>query len=59
VYFDKAGWVDTPVYRRDQLPVDFEISGPAIVEQTDTTSLLPPGTRARVDASLNLICAVE
>jgi len=59
VYFDKVGWVDTPVYRRDQLPVDFEISGPAIVEQTDTTSLLPPGTRARVDASLNLICAVE
>jgi N-methylhydantoinase A len=59
VYFDKAGWIDTPIFRRDQLPIDFEISGPAIVEQTDTTSLLPPGTRARVDSSFNLICAVE
>jgi N-methylhydantoinase A len=59
VYFDKYGWLDTPIFQRDQLPVDFEISGPAIVEQTDTTSLLPPKTRATVDASLNLICAVE
>jgi N-methylhydantoinase A len=59
VYFDRAGWIDTPIFRRDELPIDFEISGPAIVEQTDTTSLLPPGTRARVDSSFNLICAVE
>ena len=59
VYFDKEGWVETPIFRREQLPIDFEISGPAIVEQTDTTSLLTPGTRARVDASLSLICAVE
>jgi N-methylhydantoinase A len=59
VYFDKEGWVETPIFRREQLPIDFEISGPAIVEQTDTTSLLPPGTRARVDPSLSFICAVE
>ena len=59
VYFNKSGWLDTPIFHRDQLPIDFEISGPAIVEQTDTTSLLPPGTRARVDASFNLVCAVE
>ena len=30
-------------------------AGPAIVEQMDATTLVPPGTTARVDAYLNLI----
>ncbi len=50
-----TGYQDTPVYRRDGLPVDFRFTGPAIVEQADTTTLLYPGHSARVDAFGNLL----
>ena len=40
------GWYDTPVYWRDHLPLDFVLHGPAIIEQMDTTLLVPPRDRA-------------
>ncbi|RBI76905.1 hydantoinase/oxoprolinase family protein [Roseovarius sp. TE539] len=40
------GWYDTPVYWRDHLPLDFDLHGPAIIEQMDTTLLVPPRDRA-------------
>ena len=45
----------TPVYARDSLRPGNRFAGPAIVEQMDATTLVPPGTTARVDAYLNLI----
>ncbi len=55
--FDEAeGWVEAPVYERTTLPAGFEIPGPAIVEQLDSTTLLVPGSHARVDERFNLIC---
>ena len=39
--------VTAAIYDRAQLAVDAEISGPAIIEQTDTTTLVMPGWRAR------------
>jgi N-methylhydantoinase A len=33
--------------------------GPAVVEQPDTTSVLPPGTHCRVDEYNNLIIQVD
>jgi len=30
------------------------IEGPAIIEQMDTTTVIPPQFKARVDAALNL-----
>jgi N-methylhydantoinase A len=60
VYFDEVGdFTDTPVYRRDRLGADATIDGPAIVEQADTTILIPPGARARTDAAMNLVIAVN
>ncbi|MEA2197459.1 MAG: N-methylhydantoinase [Solirubrobacteraceae bacterium] len=60
VYFDEVGdFTDTPVYRRDRLGADATIDGPAIVEQADTTILIPPGARARTDAGMNLVIAVD
>lgn len=60
VYFDEtAGFVATPIYLRSQIPVEAVIDGPAIVEQMDTTVLIPPGSRARVDERLNLVIDVE
>ncbi|HYB44645.1 MAG TPA: hydantoinase/oxoprolinase family protein [Candidatus Methylomirabilis sp.] len=52
-WFDGA-WHDTPVYRREQLGVGVELTGPAIVEQLDTTTVVEPGDRVRVDALGNL-----
>lgn len=57
VYFD-GKWVETPIYERDQLSVGARISGPAIVEQDDTTVLLDPGTITEVDAWANLVVSV-
>ena len=55
--FDETqGWVEAAVYQRTALPAGFEIPGPAIVEQLDSTTLLVPGSRARVDERFNLIC---
>lgn len=58
VRFEGAGWVDTPVFRREDLPAGFTIQGPAIIEQADTTTLLDARSGARVDEHLSLICQV-
>ena len=50
----KAG-VDAAVYDRAALRVDDTIEGPAIVEQDDTTTLVTPGWRGRVDRLGNLV----
>ena len=59
VYFDatddaRGGYVDCPVFDRAQMISGDTIAGPAIVEQMDTTTVIPPGFHARVDAALNL-----
>ena len=54
VRFD-ADWHDTPVYRRDHLPEDAAFTGPAIVEQMDTTVVIEPGDRVAQDADGNLV----
>ncbi|HEY2815815.1 MAG TPA: hydantoinase/oxoprolinase family protein, partial [Casimicrobiaceae bacterium] len=57
VYFD-GEWHDTPVLARESLATGDQISGPAIIEQLDATTVLDPGDRARVDALGNLIIAI-
>ncbi len=34
--------IDTPIYWRDHLPEDLSLNGPAIIEQSDSTVLIPP-----------------
>ena len=46
---------DTPIYWRDHLPLDVTLNGPAIIEQMDTTILIPPGDRAEGGADGNII----
>ena len=59
VYFDESGdYVDTAVYDRDALSAGDEFNGPAIVEQTDSTTVIHPGQRARIDELGNLLIAV-
>ena len=52
------GWRDTPVYWRDHLPLDLHLSGPAIIEQMDTTIVVDPGCTIRSDTDGNLIVEV-
>ena len=40
---------DCPVYRRDSLPIDLEIPGPAVIEEYGSNTLVPPGWTARRD----------
>jgi N-methylhydantoinase A len=58
VYFD-GRWHRTPVYQREQFPAGAEITGPAIVQQLDSTTVIDPGARARVDALSNLVITVN
>jgi N-methylhydantoinase A len=55
VWFDADAGVDTPVYERADLPAGFSLKGPAVVEQVDSTVVIPPGTTASVDKYLNII----
>ncbi len=49
VFFGDTGWVITPIYRREDLRPGAEIEGPAVIEASDSTILVPPGHRASVD----------
>jgi len=53
-YFAPGGFVATSIYDRARLPLGSQVPGPAIVEQADTTTVIPPGYAAAVDASGNL-----
>ena len=59
VWFERADPVDTPVYMRDTLSAGLRFEGPAIVEQLDSTTVVPPGAGVEIDRFLNLIITVE
>ena len=52
-WFD-GRFVDTPVYDRYALRPGDRIDGPAIVEEREATTIVPPGDKLAVDATLNL-----
>jgi len=59
VFFAADAPTDTAVYDRDRLDVGASFAGPAIVEQFDATTVVPPGWRACVDRYGNLILERE
>ncbi|VTU25617.1 Acetophenone carboxylase gamma subunit [Variovorax sp. PBL-H6] len=48
-------FVDTPVYDRYRLGIDTDLQGPAIVEERESTVVVPEGARVTVDRYRNLI----
>jgi N-methylhydantoinase A len=55
VHFDSSGdGVDTPLYIRSELPAGTRLEGPVVVDQLDSTTVVPPGWRAEVDEWLNI-----
>ncbi len=55
VWFALSGPVETWIFERRALALGALIDGPAIVEQEDATTLVPPGWRVRRDAADALI----
>jgi N-methylhydantoinase A len=55
VCFDGARATRSTLYERDRLDPGAVLTGPAIVEQFDATTAIPPGWHATVDAFRNLI----
>jgi 5-oxoprolinase (ATP-hydrolysing)/N-methylhydantoinase A len=54
-YFpESGGYVETPAYDRAALPVGGTLDGPAIVEERESTTVVGPADRVRVDAHRNL-----
>jgi N-methylhydantoinase A len=54
-HFDSSGdAVDSPLYLRSELPAGTKLDGPSIIDQLDSTTLVPPGWRAEVDEWLNI-----
>jgi N-methylhydantoinase A len=54
VYFDRLGFVETSVIRRDQLQAGSRLSGPAVIEEATSSTLVPPGAVANVAPDLGL-----
>ncbi|UUX49315.1 hydantoinase/oxoprolinase family protein [Nisaea acidiphila] len=54
VTFDGTAY-KTPIYRRETLPADVRLQGPALIEQLDCTTLVPPGDRVEGATDGNLI----
>ena len=59
VWYRDYGFVDASIYERNLLPTGATFDGPAIVEQQDTTTVIPPRTHCKVDPYSNLIINVE
>ncbi|PZX17169.1 N-methylhydantoinase A [Palleronia aestuarii] len=57
-YPETRDFAETVLYDRDRLAPGMKIEGPAIVEQMDTTTLVPPGVTGAVDATDTLILEV-
>jgi N-methylhydantoinase A len=50
-----GGWHEATIYARHHLPLGAVISGPAVLEQQDTTIFVEPDLQARVDPFGNII----
>jgi len=58
VYFEETGFIDCPVYRREKIGTGTEISGPAVIEEVMSLTVIYPGDRCRPDGMGNLVIDV-
>jgi N-methylhydantoinase A len=59
-YFAQAkGFLETPVYDRYALRPHDALSGPAIVEERESTTIIGPGATLTLDESLNLVISLN
>ncbi|MGE5202218.1 MAG: hypothetical protein ACM3O6_09130, partial [Acidobacteriota bacterium] len=53
------GFVETPVYARSRLEIGTVISGPALIEEAESTGVIGPNATVEVDRFGNLIMRVR
>lgn len=58
VWFDGKAFA-AKIFERDNLTAGAKFDGPAIVEQFDSTTVVPPGTTAEVDTHMNILIRVQ
>jgi N-methylhydantoinase A len=49
LWFRKNGAVDTPIYDRRRMPLELEVVGPAVIESFESTILVPPRWKAKIN----------
>jgi len=54
-FAETQAYVETPVYDRYALGPGVKFSGPAIVEERESTAVVGPGGRCRVDSGLTVV----
>ena len=54
VYFE-GNWIPTKIYEREKLRPNNQIEGPAIVTESDSTTVILSGHQAKVDRYLNIL----
>jgi N-methylhydantoinase A len=54
-----VGWLESTIYRREQLLPGNVVSGPAVVEAIDTTIVIDPSRRLRIDERGNGVIEKE
>jgi N-methylhydantoinase A len=55
VYLVREGFVEVPVYSRDDLSAGHSLSGPSVIEEYGSTSIVPAGWSLEVDGWRNVI----
>ena len=53
--FFETDFLETSVYGRADLKPGHKLAGPAIIEEDESTLVVPPGFNVVVDAALNLL----
>jgi N-methylhydantoinase A len=57
VWFKQTGAIQAIVYERARMPAGFVVGGPAVIESLESTILVPPGWRARLNSEGFLLLA--
>lgn len=59
IYFEDKGWLEAEIHSRGKLKPGAIVEGPAVIEEYDSTTLVPPDHRLRVDEYGNLRIGVR
>jgi len=60
VYFEEfKDYIDCPTYERSLLKAGNVIGGPAVIEQMDTTTVIPPQQKAKIDRYGNIVVEIR
>jgi N-methylhydantoinase A len=59
LFEETEGYLDTPIYDRAKLGAGGVITGPAIIEQLDSTTVILPGQKAEIERYGNILIEVR